>query len=121
MSLASKGLSALMTPAPQKDIIKNKSRLEHGARINNHNPRVDERDVTVEFHISADNEADFFDKYARLCAVLEQGNLIINTSYQAGVYYKMQYVSCSQFAEYLFGIAKFTLRLTEPNPKDRSL
>ena len=121
MSMESSALSALMTPSANKELIENKSRLEHGKRVVNSTPRVDERDLNLQFHITAKSKSDFLDKYARLCTLLESGSIEIMTSYQSNVLYRMNYISCSQFSEYRLGMAKFTLKLNEPNPKNRSV
>lgn len=121
MSLESSALSALMTPPPNKELIENKSRLEHGKRVVNVNPKVDERELNLQFHITAKSRNDFFEKYSKLCGLLESGNIEIKTSYQSDVLYRMNYISCTQFSQFRLGMAKFTLRLNEPNPKNRSV
>lgn len=119
VSMQSSGLSALMTPPPNKEVIENKSRQEHGKRVINSNPKIDERDLTLPIHITAKSKEDFLTKYGKFCEVLATGSLEISTSYQSEVVYRTIYLSCSQFAEYRLGLAKFTLRLNEPNPSNR--
>lgn len=113
-------LSALMTPAPMKALIENSSRLEHGKRVVTANPKVDERNITLEIHLAAKNKEEFFSRYLSFCEELATGVLNISTKYQQGVVYKTVYLSCSQFSQFANGIAKFSLKLCEPNPKDRS-
>ena len=120
ISLSETALSTLMTPSPVKDRVTNESRLEHGKRVLNTNVKTAYRDVTLEMHLTAQSKAEFLTRYASFCSILEQGALNIRTSYQQGVVYKMLYVSCSQFSEFNLRLAKFTLRLLEPNTKDRS-
>ena len=119
VSMQSSGLSALMTPPPNKEMIENKSRQEHGKRIVYNNPKIDERELTLPIHITASTRNDFFMKYEKFCNVLAQGRLDISTSYQPNVVYRTIYQSCTQFAEYRLGLAKFTLKLNEPNPMNR--
>lgn len=121
ISMQSGGLSALMTPPPNKDLIENKSRLEHGKRAVNVNPRIDERELTLPIHITARSKESFIDKYNKFCKVLANGRLDITTVYQPNVVYKTIYQSCSQFSEYRLGLAKFNLRLNEPNPANRNV
>ena len=120
MSMESSALSSLMTPPPNKEFIENKSRKENGKRVVTSNPMVDERELSLQFHIKANGKSDFMAKYSKLCDVLASGTLEISTSYQQGVVYRMIYVSCTQFSEYRLGMAKFTLRLNEPNPTNRN-
>lgn len=120
ISLSETALSALMTPSSVKERVANESRLEHGKRVVNTNVKTAFREVTLEMHLTAQSKAEFLTRYANFCSVLEQGQLNIRTSYQQGVVYKMLYVSCSQFSEFNLRLAKFSLRLLEPNTKDRS-
>lgn len=119
MSLEDTALGNLMAPPPQKELIGNKFRLKHGKVVMNKFPRMDERDVTLAFHITAPNESQFFARYNKLCSLLEKGKLEIATKYQSGVVYRLYYVSCTQFSQFMRGIAKFTLKLTEPDPSNR--
>lgn len=112
-------LSTLMTPSPNKAYIENKSRLEHGKRVVVHNPKIDERSVTLSFNLTAKDENQFFERYNGFCNELKKGVLHIETKYQEGVVYKMVYESCTQFSQLIREIAKFSLKLTEPNPADR--
>lgn len=121
ISMDTSSLSALMTPAPNKEFIENSSRLEHGKRIISSNPKVDARDITLTINLTAKNEQQFFDRYLSFCSELETGVLNIKTSFQPNVVYKMIYLSCSQFTQFMRGIASFSLKLNEPNPKDRNL
>lgn len=117
--LDSTALSALMTPAPNKDFIENKSRLESGKRVVITNPKKDEREISIKFSLKANSLDDFFSKYDSFCAELAKGKLRINTKFQPDVYYNMIYLSCTQFTEYSNGRAVFTLKLSEPNPDNR--
>lgn len=119
ISLSSNGLSALMCPAPNKELIENKSRLEHGKRVVSQNARIDEREISIPFHLTAKDKADFLERYASFCSVLANGVLDIRTEYQPYTTYHTNYISCSQFSEFRLGLAKFMLRVNEPNPNYR--
>lgn len=121
ISMDTSSLSALMTPPPVKEFIENKSRLEHGKRIITSNPKVDERDITLTFNLTAKNEEQFFSRYNSFCNELATGVLNIKTKYQPDVMYRMIYLSCSQFTQFMRGIGKFSLKLSEPNPKNRNI
>lgn len=120
MSLTTTSLSALMTPAPQKDFVSNKSRNLPGKRSVYANPQPDERQITLTLQLTAPNEAEFFRRYGDFCEQLATGLLVIETAYQPGVVYKMEYNSCTQFTQFVRGMASFSLRLTEPDPTDRT-
>ena len=113
-------ISALMTPAPNKDYIENESRIEHGKRVDVSNAKKDSRDLNLEMHLSASSKEDFLSKYYAFCNELAKGTLEIKVSYILDVVFKTVYKSCSQFKEYNMGLAKFQLKLEEPNPDDRA-
>lgn len=120
ITLDTSSLSALMTPPPVKEFIENKSRLESGKRVVPFSPQVDERSITFTFNLSASSEEQFFERYDKFCEELKTGVLRLETKYQPGVVYKTIYQSCGQFTQFLRGIAKFSLKLVEPNPQDRA-
>lgn len=121
MSLDQSGLSTLMTPASNKEYIKNTSRTEHGSRITPSSPKKSERSVTLSFNLTAKDEEQFMSRYAKICEeILDGGYIEMKTSFQKDVVYKMFYESCTQFSQFRQAIGKFSLKLNEPNPKDRS-
>nr|DAX65786.1 MAG TPA: tail protein [Caudoviricetes sp.] len=109
-----------MTPSSNKTFIENESRLEHGKRIVPSNPRIDSRNLTLQINLTASDEKQFFERYNAFCEELAAGVLEIETKYQPDVAYKTIYQSCSQFSQFMRGIGKFTLKLIEPNPNDRT-
>lgn len=116
ISMDDTSLSSLMTPPPMKEFIENKSRTEHGKRVVLDNPKIDERNITLQINLTAKNKEDFFSRYNRFCTELAKGVLEIKTKYQPNVLYRTIYVSCSQFSQFVQGIGKFVLRLVEYNP-----
>ena len=120
ISLGESSLSELMTPRANKEFIENESRLQHGKQILVANPKVEARNLTLQLNLTAATKSAFFDKYNLFCKeVLATGVLNIETGYQEEVVYKTIYVSCSQFSQFMQGIAKFSLKLIEPDPSDR--
>lgn len=124
VSFSESALSALMTPAPNKEMPQNKNRVNNGKVIVHDTSIVvkDERAVSLEMHITAKNKTDFWDKYDRFCTeVLEGGFLEIKNNNVPTKVFRMFYENCTQFSEFNGLIAKFTLRLNEPNPSNRSI
>lgn len=120
VSLSDGAKAVLMQPVSLKERVSNESRLEHGKRYINTMLKKDSREFTLEMHMTSKSWSDYLTKYAAWNNLLMGGELNIRTSWQSGVVYKCLYVSCAQFAEYA-GLAKFALRLIEPNPNDRSV
>ena len=120
ISMDDTSLSALMAPHPLKEFVENSSRLEHGKRVDTSNPKIDERNITLQLNLTARDKDEFFNRYLSFCDELAKGVLNIRTKYQPSVTYHTIYVSCSQFSQFMQGIGKFTLRLNEPNPSERN-
>nr|DAK34456.1 MAG TPA: hypothetical protein [Caudoviricetes sp.] len=121
ISMDDTSLSALMTPAPNKGLTENKSRLEHGKQIISSNPKKDERNLILQLNLTAPDRDTFFSRYDSFCNELDTGVLEIRTKYQPTVVYRTIYQSCQQFSQFMQGIGKFALKLNEPNPKNRNI
>lgn len=119
MSLTDGSVSALMTPPPMKDYIENNDRTQHGRRILDKYIRKQARDLTLQVHFHASSQAAFLAAYEGFCAELANGWLTIRTKWQPTVYYRCVYVSCNQFSQFSMGLAKFSLKLNEPDPDNR--
>lgn len=116
----SSSLSALMTPAPLKDFVSNESRLDHGRQYIATHPRLKERELTLRLNLHALTTELFYARYAAFCKdVLATGTVNISTRYQEGTVYRCLYQSCTQYTQYRGKVAKFALRLMEPDPTDR--
>ncbi len=113
-------LSTLMTPAPNKEFISVKYRSQNGKRVIKHSPCLDERDITLSLNMTAKDTETFLSNYAKFCnEVLATGEVTIHTIFQKDVWYRCIYLSCTQFSEFMRELAKFTLKLNEPDPSDR--
>lgn len=120
ISMDDTSLSELMTPPANKAFIENESRLQHGKQVVVANPKLDQRSLTLQINLTASSEEQFFARYSSFCKVLATGVLHLKTKYQPGVVYKTIYLSCGQFSQFMRGIGKFSLKLNEPNPNDRT-
>lgn len=120
ISMDDTSLSELMTPPANKAFIENESRLQHGKQVLVANQKLDQRNLTLQINLTAPTEEQFFARYSSFCEVLATGVLHIQTKYQPGVVYKTIYLSCGQFSQFMRGIGKFSLKLNEPNPNDRT-
>ena len=115
--------TALLTPPPVKAYIENKSALTHGKQVlsgEENPPKLDERDIQLTLYLKANDLTQFLARYAKFCKLLEVGNIDIRTKYQPNVTYHCNYISCAQFSQFNGRLAKFVLKLNEPNPNNRS-
>lgn len=119
----------LMAPPPKKAYITNKSALSNGKQVltNSGNvPKTDERDIQLTFGLRATSLAKFLMQYRSFVSELKKGAIDLTIHiWEGDTYYKetfyLNYVSCSQYAEYNGRLAKFVLKLNEPNPENRLL
>ncbi len=122
-------VTALMTPPPKKSYITNKSALSHGKQVltaDGNLPKTDERDVQLTFGLKADSLARFIMQYRSFVSELKKGDIDLTLHvWEGGTYfretYHLKYVSCSQYSEYNGRLAKFVLKLNEPNPENRTV
>lgn len=119
LSLSDGALSALMTPAPNKSLIESSYRKQPGKKVIVRDVVSDSRELNLEVHITAPDKATFYQRYAGFCSELSKGLLVIKTSFQPGVYYRLIYLSCTQFSQFIQQMAKFSLKLSEPDPTNR--
>ena len=127
--LTETSVTNLMTPAPKKAYITNKSALSHGKQVLNNSsnaPKTDERDVQLIFGIHAKTLAQFLMQYRSFVEELKKGAIDLTLHITEGsTWYKetyhLNYVSCSQFSEYNGRLGKFIIKFNEPNPENRTL
>ena len=120
--------AALMAPAPKKSYIANKSALNNGKQTLTGNgtlPKTDERDVQLTFGLKARSFAQFVMRYRSFVEELKKGAIDLTLhAWEGDTYiretYHLNYVSCSQYSEFNGRLAKFVLKLNEPDPENRS-
>ena len=121
MSLSDGSLSKLLTPAPNKEPIKNANAITDGSSVVGGIGVKAERTVNLEVHFIAPDQSTFLSRYAAFCSdVLDKGAFDLKTSVQDGVVYHFIYLDCQQFSQFHLELAKFTLSLVEPNPSNRT-
>lgn len=119
--LSDSATNALRTPAPMKEYVENKSRLEHGKRVihGSDTARVDERDLTLVIYIRASSQEQFDERFDSFVEELQKGRIEIEIADRPGIIYRCDYNSASQFSQFNGRLGKLTLKVNEPNPKDR--
>ena len=112
-------LSSLLAPCAMKERPTFTSRLEHGSRIDNSEPKVAQRELNLEIQMTARSPEQFYERHATFCEELETGEFDLSTTDRPEVVYHLLYNSCNQYTQFCRGIATLSLKVTEPNPKDR--
>lgn len=123
LSLTDGSRAALMTPPPAKDYITNDSPLEHGTQYADDTdslPKTDAREISLSLHFCANGETQFLTRYNAFCTDILTGRKIELTDLVTGTTYHLLYKSCSQYSAFFGGIAKFTLKVVEPDPSNRT-
>lgn len=129
ITLAETSVTALMTPPPLKSYITNKSALAHGKQVltdSGNVPKVDERDVQLVFALEAKTLAQFFMRYNSFCNEMKKGAMTLLLHVWEGdsyikITYNLTFNSCSQYSEYNGRLARFVLKVNEPNPENRTV
>ena len=118
VSLEDGAYGTLLAPPAVKARVENSSRLEKGKRIIATETFYDSREVTLEMHLYAPGYATFLTRYRAFLAAINgrQGFVMQYRPYGQTLYFKVMYLSCTQFAAYNGTLAKFSLRLVEPQP-----
>lgn len=111
---------ALLKPVGMKQFITNNSRLEHGVRYvaNANTAKTNERNIQLSLFISGSSELDYLSKVAALMNELENGSFTLKVT-DLGYVYHLVYSDCASYGDYGRKRGKFTLKLIEPNTKDR--
>lgn len=109
---------ALLTPAPNKAFIENKSRVEHGVKIAPKNPKVDERNLTISIFVEGLTEDEYLARYESFVEELHKGLIEMKVTRLNRVF-KFYYDGCQKYGDYGLMRGKFSLKLREPNPMDR--
>lgn len=114
-------ISKLMNFAPLKQLITNKGASFNGIKVLPTARKVDSRDLTLVFYIYANNVAEMNEKLDAFESMLRAGVFTIWISDRPHEVYRLIYQNSNQFTQYNGRLAKFTLKVLEPNPTDRAL
>lgn len=113
-------VESLLTPAPAKEYIQSKSRLQHGIRVAaaSENARTDSREVSIPILIEGRNRTEYFSRYLSFVEELKGGNIALAIP-DLGFTFRLVYLSCGKYGSYGDCRAKLTVKFLEPNPEDR--
>lgn len=112
---------ALLTPAPVKSYVSNDSRLEHGISMvaTADCSKVNQREIDLPMFLEGETEDDYLDKLEKLFnKIAYSGEICMKVPVLKRVF-KFVYSQCTKFGDYGLKKGNFTLKLVEPNPKDR--
>ncbi len=113
--LEESSLSALLTPAPMKENPNDDSPLYHGVRYDSATPRRNKREITLVIGFKAKDFETFLSNYGAFCTDI-LSNQYFTLTCEAGTF-NLLYKSCTQVEEWAkSGVAKFSLKVIEPNP-----
>ena len=114
------GYLKLLNTSKAKEYVKNESRLEHGTRYlaSPNYAKRSEREVSLDILFEANSMADFVTKYEAFTDRVSSGLFFLKIPTYHRVF-KLVYSDITPKQKYRENKATFTLKLTEPNPKDR--
>lgn len=113
-------LSSISAPAPLKEFTENSSRLEHGKRVVYANPKLQERDVTLNFTIQGKDENDFLSKKKMFEEILYAGLVRIYIP-AIGETYRLTYLCSTTYGQnWQRTFCNIAVKFNEPDPSNRS-
>lgn len=121
--LGEDSLAALITPAPNKSYLENKSAIANGkdVLISSALPAVqDERNVKLIFYIRGTDTEAMMEKYDKFCTMLQDGKVDISTSFRPNVTYHLYYLSCGEPKTAFQTAIRLTVNFNEPDPTNRT-
>ena len=101
-------LDVLMSFRPNKEPVANKNVTAEGAFYVTGAGLVDERQVSIPFHIVALDKVDFLLKRSAFYEAIKGGMLTIKIARPVEAIYKMYYLTCQQYTQFLSGMAGST-------------
>lgn len=114
------GYLKLLNTSRAKEYVKNESRLEHGSRYlaSSQYAKRAEREVSLDILFEASSMANFVTRYEAFTDKVSSGMFFLKIPTYHRVF-KLVYSDITPKQEYRENKAIFTLKLIEPNPKDR--
>jgi len=120
VSLADGSVGNLLAPPAAKERVSNESRLERGKRVSTRTPmQYASREVTLEMHLVAPDHETFVTRYRAFFDAITasaEGIILEYQPYGQTLRFRLQYLSCTQFAAYNGTLAKFAVRFIERYP-----
>lgn len=118
--LVSGAYEALLTPPAMKEYVSNTSRNAHGVKytIPTGTAVTDEREVSFSVFIEGDTEDEYLERVEAFLGAITDGVFTFDVP-RLKKRYKLLYKSCSKYGDFGLKRGKFTLKLVEPNTKDR--
>lgn len=126
VSLADGSVSALLAPAPVKQMITNTSRLRNGKTVIRSSSdyrslkKLADRDVSLIFNFRSKDYSDLIAKLNSLIEELLSGETVLETSYLPEMAFHLDYISCTQFSQLRGQLSKFIMKFNEPDPTNRN-
>lgn len=111
-------LSALQAPPSMKTPITNESRLLNGKETLRINKFAD-RDVSLTFYLCASSYEEYVSRLNAFVTELSEGTTILESKFEPGVKYRLDYQSCTNYKSYNGTMAKFVIKFNEPDPTYR--
>lgn len=116
-------LSALRAGVPMKDYVTNSSALRHGVDYCDFTPKLNERDLTLQFTIEGDTQAEYEAHYDAFLDILYAGDVTIQVPSRSSKVYHLKYTGQQiTYAEDIDGtFSKMSAKFKEPDPTFRTV
>lgn len=115
--------TALLTPAPIKDLVSNDDPTKPGIRYitemsdGTSAAVIKERDVTLTFIVRGANDDDFLEKHAEFTRMLHKGKITLHVP-AIRQHFRLIYRNVTKYNDH-GNSCTLAVKFTEPNPTDR--
>ena len=114
-------LDAILAPPPMKDCVENSSRIKDGKTIDNSNPKLDTRTLSLTFVIEGATQLLYLSHLKAFYSLLQGSKFYLKIPPLGNEVYKLRYTKPSTYNGNLNRTSsKVTLNFEEPNPNDRA-
>ncbi len=115
-------MSALRASAPMKEFVKNDCALEDGVRYCEENPKLNERELVLQFRIEGDTPQEYDSHLDAFLEVLQGCDVTISVPSRTDKVYHLKYTGSGiTYAENIQGtFGKHSAKFREPDPTNRT-
>jgi len=114
-------IDAILAPAPVKDCVANSSKVKDGKTIDNSNPKLDSKSLSLTFSIEGNTVPQYLANLKAFYALLYGQSFNIKIPPLGNELYKLRYLKPSTYNGNIGKTrSKVTLNFEEPNPNDRA-
>lgn len=116
--LAKGAYEKLLAPAPMKEYVTDRSRLNNGITVMAINPKTDSREIALQIFIEGSTQDEYLSNYNLFVEELQKGEISLAVP-KLKTIYRFVYTGSSSYGDYGLKRGKFTVKFVEPDVTKR--